>query len=75
MTTQHQITDAELQAAVDGVNATLPDYAQVRRWTRAHAPFTTEAGMATANGRPQRGAVLERHAQVLDLLPSLMQNA
>lgn len=70
-----QATDAELQAAVDSVNATLPDYAQVRRWTRAHAPFTTEAGMATANGRPQRGAVLERHAQVLGLLPSSVQSA
>lgn len=62
-----QATDGELQAAVDAANAALPDYAQVKRWARAQAPFTVEAGMATANGRPQRGAVLERHACALDL--------
>ncbi len=59
--------DATLQAAVDAANAALPDYAQVRRWTRAAAPFTPEAGMATANGRPQRAAVLARHAEALGL--------
>lgn len=59
--------DALLQAAVDAANAQLPDYARVQRWARADAPFTAESGMATANGRPQRAAVLARHAQVLDL--------
>jgi len=62
-----QLTDAALQAAVDATNAALPDYAQVRRWTRAAAAFTPEAGMATPNGRPRRDAVLGRHAGALDL--------
>ncbi|RYF83724.1 MAG: long-chain acyl-CoA synthetase [Comamonadaceae bacterium] len=64
---QAQAADAELQTAVDHANATLPDYAQVRRWARAQAPFTVDAGMATANGRPQRAAVLGRHAEALGL--------
>ncbi|MFP5476532.1 MAG: AMP-binding protein [Gammaproteobacteria bacterium] len=59
--------DAWLQAAVDAANAHLPDYARVQRWARAVAPFTAESGMATANGRPQRAAVLARHAQALEL--------
>lgn len=68
-------TDAQLQAAVEAANETLPDYARVQRWVRALAPFTVEGGMATANGRPQRGAVLQRHAQALGLAFSPAQKA
>ena len=70
-----EATDAQLQAAVDAANATLPDYAQVHRWTRAQAPFSVDGGMATAHGRPQRGAVLERHAQALGLPSAAAQAA
>jgi long-subunit acyl-CoA synthetase (AMP-forming)/pyrroloquinoline quinone (PQQ) biosynthesis protein C len=59
--------DAALQAAVEAVNAALPDYARVRRWSRALAPFTPEAGMATPNGRPQRPAILRAHAEALGI--------
>ena len=54
--------DASLQAAVDAANAGLPDYARVRHWVRARAPFTAQTGMATANGRPLRAAVQQLHA-------------
>lgn len=60
-------TDAALQSAVAQANAQLPDYAQVRHWVRAQAPFTAESGMATANGRPQRQQVLATHAVALGL--------
>jgi len=59
------LPDATLQAAVDAANATLPDYARVRRWARARAEFSATAGMATANGRPQRTAIWQRHADAL----------
>ncbi|MEJ8849259.1 AMP-binding protein [Variovorax rhizosphaerae] len=62
--------DAVLNAAVDTANATLPDYARVRRWVRARAAFGAEAGTATANGRPQRAAILQLHADAL-LAPAL----
>jgi len=57
--------DADLQRAVDATNAALPDYARVAQWTRAAAPFNAASGMATANGRPQRAAILQAHAAAL----------
>jgi len=65
--TQPDGTDAALQAAVDAANATLPDYARVARWTRGRAAFDARTGLATANGRPQRSAIQQRHAGALGL--------
>lgn len=58
-------TDAKLQAAVDSANAGLPDYARVQRWVRASDPFDAAVGLATANGRPLRTAIWQRHASAL----------
>jgi len=63
------LADAALQAAVDAVNATLPDYARVHRWVRARAPFDAASGLATPNGRPRREAIRQHHADALDPLP------
>ena len=62
-----ELPDAALQAAVDQANAGLPDYAQVHRWVRAAAAFSTETGLATANGRPQRAAIEALHREALGL--------
>jgi len=59
-------TDAALQAAVDQANATLPDYARISRWTRGRADFSAGTGLATANGRPQRAAIWQAHADALE---------
>jgi long-subunit acyl-CoA synthetase (AMP-forming) len=68
---QAEADDTALQAAVDAANAGLPDYARIARWTRGRGAFDARSGLATANGRPQRDAVLERHADALGLpLPS-----
>lgn len=64
------IGDAALQAAVDAVNAGLPDYARVHQWLRAEAPFTAATGLTTDNGRLRRGALLQRYAGAIDALPS-----
>ena len=61
--------DAVLQTAVDAANSTLPDYARIQRWTRGRAPYTPESGYATANGRPQRAAILAAHADMRADLP------
>lgn len=58
-------TDASLHAAVEAANNTLPDYARIANWVRATAPFTAASGMATANGRPQRAAILAAHTSAL----------
>jgi long-subunit acyl-CoA synthetase (AMP-forming) len=65
--TQPEATDTALQEAVDAANAALPDYARVARWTRGRAAFDVRTGLATANGRPQRGAIQQRHADALCL--------
>lgn len=59
------LPDAALQAAVDTANATLPDYARVQRWVRGRADFSVAAGLATSNGRPQRAAIHQLHADAL----------
>lgn len=51
-------TDLQIADAVARANQTLPDYARVHGWTRLEHPFTTANGMATANGRPRRDAIL-----------------
>lgn len=51
-----------LRAALDEVNAGLPDYARVADVVLANAPFTAADGLLTANGRPRRDAILRRYA-------------
>lgn len=55
------ISDAQLQADIDQANQNLPDYAQVHHWTRLEQPFSAANGMATANGRPRREAILTHY--------------
>jgi hypothetical protein len=42
--------------------------AQRHRWERARAPFSTESGLATTNGRPLRAAIWRAHADALDTI-------
>ena len=65
---QRDVPDAALQAAVDTANAGLPDYARIDRWLRGKADFSVASGLATANGRPQRAAILQMHADALGLV-------
>jgi long-subunit acyl-CoA synthetase (AMP-forming) len=60
------VTPAELAAAVAQANRGLPEYAQVRRWQVAPAPFSVADGSLTANGRPRRDLLLARHAALLE---------
>jgi long-subunit acyl-CoA synthetase (AMP-forming) len=58
-------SDAQLQAAVQATNDGLPDYARIGHWVRARADFSPASGLATANGRPQRQAIFDQHADAL----------
>jgi long-subunit acyl-CoA synthetase (AMP-forming) len=60
------LPDGALQAAVDAVNADLPDYARVHHWLRADTAFTPVNGLATANGRLRRAALLERYRSAIE---------
>lgn len=59
------VDDAALQAALDAVNAALPDYARLGGFLRV-APFTVADGLLTANGRLRREAVLARDGAAID---------
>lgn len=62
------VDDSALQAAVDAANRDLPDYARVSIWLRADQPFSLSNGLATANGRLRRDAILAQHRSVIDAL-------
>lgn len=58
-----ETSNQQLAQAVAEANLALPDYAQVHSWTRLQQPFTPQNGMATANGRPRRDAILAHYQQ------------
>jgi long-chain acyl-CoA synthetase len=62
------IADAAIAAEVQAANRRLPDYARVAAWIRADAPFHAGNGLATANGRVCRDAILARYADLIDSL-------
>jgi long-subunit acyl-CoA synthetase (AMP-forming) len=63
-----KLTDAAIQAFMDGVNDSLPDYARIIRWTRLPAGLNTQLGLLTENGRPIRPAILTAHESLLSTL-------
>jgi long-subunit acyl-CoA synthetase (AMP-forming) len=60
------LDDAALLEALAEVNRGLPDYAQVRDFVRADAPFSFADGLSTSNGRPRRDAILARYRAAID---------
>ena len=60
--------DTAIEEAVDRVNATLPEYARVRRWLRAEAPFSFATGELTANGRLRRDRLARRYGAAVESL-------
>lgn len=60
--------DAQIDAALQQINAGLPDYARVARWVRADAPFAPDNHQLTANGRPRREAIRAAYGARLDAL-------
>jgi len=62
-----ELPDEAIDAAVAGVNRTLPDYARIGAWFRT-APFSEADGTATSNGRLRRAAAQARCAREIDRL-------
>jgi long-subunit acyl-CoA synthetase (AMP-forming) len=57
---------ADIEAALARANSRLPNYAQVRGWLPATAPFSTADQTLTANGRPRRKELSARYGAALD---------
>jgi hypothetical protein len=61
VSTREPVTDAEaVQAAMERVNARLPDYARVRRWYRLAGRLAANPEFFTPNGRPRRDVIHSR---------------
>jgi long-chain acyl-CoA synthetase len=54
------VGEAQVQAALDAVNAELPHYKQVRGFRISSEPFTIENGLLTANGKLKRDLIAQR---------------
>lgn len=64
-------TPESIAAALEEANQQLPDYARVRSWIPAKAPFTPANGMATPNGRLRRSGIFGAHAEQIETLYQL----
>ncbi len=54
--------------AIAEANAVLPDYAQVKCWLPAQAPFLPQNGQLTANGRLKREAIWSQYQAAIEQL-------
>jgi long-chain acyl-CoA synthetase len=57
---------SEIQADLESVNQTLPDYARLGAWVIAQEPFSPGNGMLTANGRNRRTGIWQRYRGQID---------
>lgn len=59
---------ANIQASIQVINATLPDYARVSQWLLADAPFSTSNVQLTDNGRLKRDAIWQAYQEKINKL-------
>jgi long-chain acyl-CoA synthetase len=52
-----KVASVQVQSALDGVNAAMPHYKQVRAFVVREEPFSMENGMLTVNGKLKRDAI------------------
>ena len=59
---------AAVNQAIEEANRVLPDYARVKRWLPAQAPFLPQNGQLTANGRLKRDAIWQLYQTSIEQL-------
>lgn len=57
-----------IEKAISDTNRLLPDYAQIKHWITAQAPFSPQNGQMTPNGRLKRAAILAQYQTAIDAL-------
>jgi len=62
------VTSAQVEAALESLNAQLPHYKRIRAYAILPEPFTTEDGLLTANGKLRREAIIARFQQEIERL-------
>ena len=58
----------EIEAAVQRVNRSLPDYARIGRWFAADTPFTIANGQLSGTGRLRRNAIQHQYESRMEAL-------
>jgi len=61
-------SDAAIDATLANINQQLPDYARVKYWVRAEAPFSTHNQQLTANGRNRRDVIWQHYQHKINAL-------
>lgn len=61
-------TSAQIEHAIQTVNADLPDYARVARWISADAPFSLKNQQLTSNGRNRRDVIWQHYQDKINTL-------
>lgn len=65
---RYSAADEQINAAITALNAALPDYARIRHWIRADAPFSMQNLQLTANGRNRRDVILQHYQHKINAL-------
>jgi len=63
----------KVQRAIDGVNAGLPHYKQIRAFHLQSDPFSIDNGLLTANGKLKRDLIAARLKQEIEALYEIKQ--
>jgi long-chain acyl-CoA synthetase len=61
-------TTSQIDASIQVINATLPDYAQVTKWLLADAAFSISNLQLTANGRLKREIIWQTYQEKINVL-------
>lgn len=69
------VNAAQVQAAIDAVNPSLPHYKQIRAFRITDEAFTPDNGLLTANGKLKRDAIAARFRSEIEEIYAVKQTA
>ena len=62
------VSATQLEETLQTINANLPDYARIKRWIVADAPFSVENQQLTSNGRNRRDHIWQHYQHQINAL-------
>ncbi len=65
---RRDVSEASIRAEIQAVNQGLPDYARIGEWILADAPFSSQNGQMTPNGRLKRDAIWQYYQDRINQL-------
>ena len=69
------VSDQQIQSALDAVNSTMPHYKQIRAFHIVKEPFTIEDGLLTANGKLKRDLIAQRYQPEIEEMYAVKQSS